>query len=105
MENGLQTTKLLQLLSFLNPDGILIEVLRSGSEQPEHPLRELISDELMFYETLETLEQFSLVRRFTGDMIILHRLVQLVVKDNLTERELLAWRGKIVEMSLSHGKS
>jgi tetratricopeptide (TPR) repeat protein len=98
MENGLRATKLLQLLSFLNPDGILIDVLRSGSEQPEHPLRELISDDLVFYETVETLAQFSLVRRSGGDMLIVHRLIQAVVKDGLTESEICAWRGKIVDM-------
>ena len=97
METGLRATKMLQLLSFLNPDGILIEVLRTGSEQPVHPFGALISDDLMFYETVETLAQFSLVRRY-GDMLIVHRLIQAVVKDGLTESEICAWRAKIVDM-------
>ena len=98
MENGLQASRLLQLLSFLNPDGISIGVLHSGSEQPEHPLQEFISDDLKLYDMLETLEQFSLVKRSKGDMIIVHRLIQAVVKDGLTDNEVNAWRCKIVEL-------
>ena len=97
-ESGLRATKLLQILSFLNPDGILIDILRLGSQQPNHPLHELLSDELMFYEMVETLEQFSLVRRSKGDMITVHRLIQVVVKDDLTESEISVLRGNMVDM-------
>jgi tetratricopeptide (TPR) repeat protein len=92
MDKGAQAESLLQLLSFLNPDGISIEFLRAGGAALSIAMRDLISDEVLFYETLETLEQFSLIRRSKGDTIVIHRLIQAVVKEDLGEAELGSWR-------------
>ena len=89
MDYGGQAAKLLQLLVFLNPDVILIEFLRAGEGGLRDELREIIADEFIFHESLELLRQFSLIRRSQKkDMLAIHRLVQAVLRDQLSETEL-----------------
>lgn len=87
--------KLLQLFAFLNPDLILIEFLQAGVEGLFDDLRELVLCQLDFQEALFVLERFSLIKR-THDGIIIHRLVQTVIKDNLTESDICClWNATI----------
>jgi tetratricopeptide (TPR) repeat protein len=79
---------LLRLLSFLNPDGILTEFLEHGREGLSENLRDVIADPDRFVEALGDLERFSLIRRQSeaesGQLVTIHRLVQSVVKDNMS---------------------
>lgn len=76
---------LLRLMAFLNPDGILTEFLEAGKVGLPPPLREVVADADRISEALSELERFSLIRRQDdiagGQLIIVHRLVQLVVRD------------------------
>jgi len=78
---------LLGLIAFLNPDGILTDFLEKGGDGLHQNLREVIADPDRFAEALGDLERFSLIRRQTdtegGQLIIIHRLVQSVVKENM----------------------
>jgi hypothetical protein len=98
MPNGPQATLLLQFLSFLNPDGIRTGILKFRSEYLSDVLRDIVSNDLTFYETLKTLQQFSLIRRSEVYTIFVHRLIQAVVKDNLTESELYWWRIQLFKL-------
>ena len=93
-ENSKVASGLLRLLSFLNPDGILLDFLRDGKEGLEGDLRLLAEDEDLLYEGLDELGRFSLIRRQDGEeeMITIHRLVQSVVKDEMDEAEYTALR-------------
>jgi tetratricopeptide (TPR) repeat protein len=90
---GGQAAKLLELFVFLNPDEILIEFLRAGQGGLNDQLREIIHDELIFHESIGLLRQFSLIRRSEKkDGFSIHRLVQAVLRDQLSETELhLGW--------------
>jgi tetratricopeptide (TPR) repeat protein len=103
MEHGKHAANLLQLFSFLTPDGILIDFLRSGSKGLSGSLRKVVEDKFSFYEALELLERFSLIRRSRGegDIIIVHRLVQVVLKDNFSASELKDWRSEVLELCSS----
>ena len=86
---------LLNIFAFLNPDEILVEFLRAGSESLPQPLKTVIPNTFEFHEALGDLEQFSLISRSKdGEMISIHRLVQDVLKDNLEPED----RRELMEM-------
>jgi len=81
-------TKLLRLFSFLNPDGILIAFLVSGAEALQDDLRHIIFDQTEMARALLELEKFSLIKRDRlNKSITIHRLVQMVVIDQMSDEE------------------
>jgi len=94
--------ELLRLFSFLNPDGILIQFLQSGANGTQDDLRQTISHRIKFQEGLSELEKFSLVKRASHvdgqEMLIIHRLVQAVVKDELSDPDLARFRTVTVDI-------
>lgn len=97
LNHGKQATNLLRLLAFLNPDGILVDFLRSGSQGLDDALRQVIEDEIVFHDALELLQRYSLVTLSQqNDAIIIHRLVQAVIKDQLAVNELQTFRANII---------
>jgi tetratricopeptide (TPR) repeat protein len=88
-ERNSEAAELLNLLAFLNPDAILVEFLEAGRHGLHEPLKTLIGDSVKFNKAVGILEQYSLIRRsHMGQIISIHRLVQAVIKENLSqERE------------------
>ena len=84
IECNKDASKLMRLLAFLNPDGILVEFLEAGKSGVDAQLREILPDSERFDHALSELERFSLIKR-QGDgrdsRILMHRLVQAVIKD------------------------
>jgi len=81
-------TRLLRIFSFLNPDGILIPFLASGAEALETDLRHMILDSVELATALLELEKFSLIKwDRQKKLITMHRLVQMVVKDEMSEED------------------
>ena len=102
--NNKGASKLLQLLAFLNPDGIYTDFLESGQEGLDPELQAVVGDPDTFYEALSELERFSLIRRQICDgsqRITLHRLVQWVIMDDLDPLE----RNRIIVQVLQLGLS
>lgn len=89
-QNNGGASELLRLISFLNPDGILLEFLEVGKDGLPVGLREIVEDMDLLYEALSELERFSLIRREdeNGEVrITIHRLVQYVIKDEMDEEQ------------------
>jgi tetratricopeptide (TPR) repeat protein len=83
---------LLRLCAFLNPDGIWEELLRQGMSQLEPPLQVLGTDDLAFHEAVRTLGAYSLLRRdLASQTLSIHRLVQAVLSDAMTQETIQAW--------------
>jgi len=96
-DHGEHAIILLRLLAFLNPDGVLIDFLRSGSHGLDDALRQVVDDELVFHHALELLQRYSLVALSQKrDNIVIHRLVQAVIKDHLDETELRTFRVNVI---------
>ena len=80
-------SKLLQLIAFLNPDGILLEFLEAGVKGLDMELQGIIGDPDRVCEALAELQRFSLINRqgVNSDQqrITIHRLVQSVIKDEM----------------------
>jgi hypothetical protein len=90
---------LFQLLAFFNPDGILIEFLKSGSKGMDKDLERLVFDEFEFTEALSSFEMFSLIKwDQQSNSILIHRLVQAVVKDEMSEMDLMTFRPMTVDI-------
>lgn len=95
---------LLRVLSFLNPDGILTDFLEAGQEGLCQPLNEIFDDIDRRCEALSELERFSLIRRQDeangGELITMHRLVQSVVKDDLSEELFAGMQANAVRLCI-----
>ena len=94
-----QAAELFQLLSFLNPDGIIIDFLRDGAEVLQDDLRQVVSNRIDMSKALIELEKFSLLKwnRLTKTLLI-HRLVQSVVKDEMSDSDSMTLRITIINL-------
>ena len=93
------TAKLFQVLSFLNPDSILVDFIIAASAAFENDVREFVRDFVKFTEALLSLESLSLIKwsRETNALSI-HRVIQAVVEDELSESSLVSCMSTIVEI-------
>ena len=97
--NNPQAAKLFRILSFLNPDGILVEFLISGAEALESDLQQVVTNRIEMARSLLDLEKLSLIKWDRhAKSIIVHRLVQTVVRDELFEAELAAFLTTIINL-------
>jgi tetratricopeptide (TPR) repeat protein len=81
-----QIAHLFECLSFLNPDGTLVEFLESGKDAFSDDVREIVSDPIKLQRALLSLEKFSLIRwSREHSTISIHRLIQAAVQDEMTE--------------------
>jgi tetratricopeptide (TPR) repeat protein len=81
-----QIARLFECLSFLNPDGTLVEFLESGKDAFSDDVQEIVSDPIKLQRALLSLEKFSLIRwSREHSTISIHRLIQAAVQDEMTE--------------------
>ena len=91
--------ELFQLLSFLNPDGVGIDFLQSGVEALQNDVRQLLSNQSEMAKALIELERFSLLKwNRRGQTLLIHRLVQAVVKDEMSNANLTMFRTVIIDL-------
>ena len=82
--------ELLRLCAFLAPDDIPLSMLRDGAEHLPDALAAAVTDQLACNRTIATLRRYSLITK-QDDSISIHRLVQLVTRDQLNEDERKQW--------------
>jgi tetratricopeptide (TPR) repeat protein len=93
---------LIYILSFLNPDEILIEYLQTGSSGLRHEAQAIIENDFYFRESLNALESFSLIRVFgEGQKIGIHRLLQAVIQDGLDSVQKASIASDVIELGLA----
>jgi len=103
-QNNKGASKLLQLLAFLNPDGIYTDFLEAGNEGLEIDLQEVIRDPDLFHEALFELERFSLIRRRQRNgtqRVTIHRLVQSVIIDDMDQSEQESMMVQAIRLGIS----
>lgn len=86
-EQNPEVVKLLQLFAFLNPEGIFVDFLVAGSGELDDEVRHIIEDPFTLDEAVFTLEQFSLINRLEDGRIRIHRLIQVVIRDDMSSTE------------------
>ena len=91
--------ELLYLFAFLHPDAIPEELFLDGADVLMPPLQTLSTHPLMFYQALADLRSFSLIDRGADrKMQRIHRIVQAVLMDTLTEEQKRQWASQAVRM-------
>ena len=84
--------ELLRFCAFLHPDAIPEELIINGAAELGPTLQPLATDPILLDEVLGLLRKFSLVRRNSGtNMLSVHRLVQAVLQDSMSEQTQRIW--------------
>jgi tetratricopeptide (TPR) repeat protein len=96
-------SQLLRVFAFMNPDRISVQFLEAARNVLSSVLQS--TDSATFNphlaEALADLERFSLIFRPDPDLIRIHRLVQTVIKDQMTTDELDEHRYFVCQVGLS----
>ena len=89
--------ELLRLCAFLDPDAIPEAIITEGADYLGPVLGPVASDPLLFYEAIQTLRRYSLVKRNSDSKLLnLHRLVQVVIRDSLDPEMQLQWAERTI---------
>lgn len=82
----------LQLCAFLAPDKIPEELIKKGASHWPALLQQAVASLFTFNQIIEDLLNFSLVKRLIEDQtFIIHRLVQIIIKDALDAKSAYLW--------------
>lgn len=87
--------ELLYLCSCLAPDDIPRELITDGAEHLPETLAKAAKDPLLFDDAVAALRRYSLVEVDDG-ALSLHRLVQAVTRDRLSDEDRQSWGGVAV---------
>ncbi|HLZ56719.1 MAG TPA: tetratricopeptide repeat protein [Ktedonosporobacter sp.] len=84
--------EVLQVCAFLHPKAIPVEIITRGGDALGNGLSSLMKDPLLLDQTIDLLQTYSLVRRDAQENTLsIHRLVQTVLQDSLSEQERRRW--------------
>jgi tetratricopeptide (TPR) repeat protein len=90
---------LLCLCAFLYPDDIPEELIEAGAECLSEPLCHVVKDPYLFNQAVATLRTLSLVRRSAETRTLsVHRLVQVVLREQMDESTCRAWVERTVSV-------
>ena len=91
-QRNLEAADLLRVCAFLHPDAISEEIIRKGALHLGLKLALLATDDLALNEAISALYAYSLVHRdLSNKTLSLHRLVQAVLKDTMSEQVQRLW--------------
>lgn len=92
-----RSADLLRVCAFLDPDAIPEELITDGVIELGSQLASVESDSLALMQTIGALWRYSLIRRNPDTKILnLHRLVQVVLRDAMSEEEQREWAERVV---------
>jgi DNA-binding SARP family transcriptional activator len=89
--------QLLCLCAYLAPDEIPLSLAQEGAEFYPEPLATAAQDPLLLHDAVAALRRYSLVT-IDQEALTVHRLVQAVVRDGLSEEEQRAWATAAVRL-------
>ena len=91
--------ELLRLCAFLHPDEIPESMMIEGASELGPLLQPMAEDEMELNEAIGELRKYSLIKRDPEKKILnMHRLVQVVIKDGMSEDEEKDWAERVVRM-------
>jgi tetratricopeptide (TPR) repeat protein len=91
--------ELLEFCAFLHPDAIPEEMIIGGASALPPLLRTAATDPIKFDRAIEDLLKFSFVRRKSDqNILIVHRLVQAVVKEAMSEERQREYMEQVVRV-------
>ena len=88
---------LLRFLAFLAPDAIPEEMIVAGASELGPQFQALVTDETLLDQPIKVLSRFSFVQRDTDKhLLFIHRLVQAVLRANMTRETQRKWAERTV---------
>ncbi len=88
---------LLRLCAFLDPDAIPEEIITEGASQLGPLLEPVASDAWKLNDAIDVLRTYSLIRRTPdAQSLVIHRLVQVVLKDSMDPQMQREWAERTV---------
>jgi tetratricopeptide (TPR) repeat protein len=91
------SAELLRLCAFLHPDAIPEAILTEGAGELGPMLEPVVADPLLLNEAIQVLRRYSLIKRDPEARLLnVHRLVQVVLKENLDEAAKREWAERTV---------
>jgi tetratricopeptide (TPR) repeat protein/transcriptional regulator with XRE-family HTH domain len=91
--------ELLRLCAFLHADAIPEEVLSAGAPFLGERLGPVVADPLLLHEAVRTLYGYSLLSRHVQEQTLsIHRLVQTVIRERMSEPERALWQGRVIRL-------
>jgi len=94
-EDAPAATDLLNVCAFVAPDDIPLGLLRDHADELPEPLKSTVTDTLALNNAVASLRRYSLIQK-DEDALYLHRLVQVVTRDRLSEEERKKWAASVV---------
>ncbi|MCD4845337.1 MAG: tetratricopeptide repeat protein [Methanosarcinales archaeon] len=88
---------LLNLCAFLAPDDIYEELIKEGAKYLPNSLASAVINSLIFNDAIKSLRRYSLMEVTAGTMSV-HRMVQAVVRDKLTDDDKKKWAEVAVQI-------
>jgi tetratricopeptide (TPR) repeat protein len=85
------STELLRLLAFLHPDAIFEELILKGASLFHSPIQNIANSVSTLNQAIRVLYKYSLVQRNSEGLLTIHRLVQTVLKERMTQEERHTW--------------
>ena len=96
-QQSLEAADLLRLCAFLAPDTIPEEIVTEGAAELTPALQSLASDPFLLDGAIKALLRYSLIKRNAEEKLLsLHRLVQVVLKDAMSEETQHEWAERTV---------
>jgi tetratricopeptide (TPR) repeat protein len=94
-----EVLELLRLFAFLHPDAIPDAMIEQGVLLLDRALQKLVSDLFQWKNAIATLLRYSLIH-YNSDTktVSMHRLVQIVLIDELTPRQRQQWAIRVVRL-------
>lgn len=89
-----QALELLRCCAFFSPEPIPRDVFRRGTPATETRISDLITDPILLARAIRELARFALVR-IDGRTILVHRLVQALLRDDLSEAEQATYQHEV----------
>ncbi len=96
-EKSAAAAELLNLCAFLAPEDIPLEIVKQGAEHLPTALKEVAGNEVELDKAVAALIKYSLLER-RDNLLSLHRLVQEVLRERLSEDERKAWAGRTCKL-------
>jgi tetratricopeptide (TPR) repeat protein len=98
-QNNPASAELLRLCAFLHPDAIPEEIIETGSVDLGPILQSIVGDPIQVADAIGELRKYSLIRRNPDTKtLIIHRLVQVITKDQMNEDLQRAWVERVVRL-------
>jgi tetratricopeptide (TPR) repeat protein len=86
-----QALELLRCCAFFGPEPIPRDVFRRGVQQTGTPVAELLSNPIQMASAMRELVRYALIT-LDGNAVKVHRLVQALLRDQLTEQQRASYR-------------